>query len=251
MRLLYLDASGDPGWYPPDGRSPFQWYVIGGLVLEEGSWKGANDATTSLLGKYFGRTLPSARELRRTTLIAAAPPYDRLTPTKRWQLDGDVFALIKSLNPVLFAAAVDKVAHRAKYAHAIAPHIWGLQLVAPRFHKFLGRVDDHGMMVMDQEEARKDRKMMKLISDAKSRGIILQSGIAPDPFRTNSRLSRLVENVMFLRSEDSPLVQLADFCSHAIWSHFERGVSTRFNEIYPLFDKVGSNVYGLKVWSPR
>jgi hypothetical protein len=252
MQLLYLDASGDPGWCPPVGKSRTEWYILAGLSLNEEKWTVAHKSVDSLMQKYFGSRNISCRELRYSSLISASPPYDTLTDLERKSLADETFSLIRGLSPVLFASAIDKKAHRGKYGtNAIAPKIWALQLVAPRFDKFLARTGVKGIMIMDAEETRKDKKLRELVQEARKIGIVLQSSILPDPFRTDTKLPNLVESVMFVNSEDSPLIQLVDFCAHAIWNHFERKLSNRYNEIYHLFDAVGGTVYGLKVWSPQ
>jgi hypothetical protein len=252
MQLLYLDASGDPGWCPPHGKSATTWYVLAGLSLNEEKWTSAHQQVDSLMQSYFGSRNISCREFRYSSLIPAAPPYDTLTPAERRNLADDIFELIRGLSPILFASAIHKNSHREKYGlNAISPKIWSLQLIAPRFDKFLSRTGSKGIMIMDQEETRKDRKLRELIQEARKRGIVLQSSILPDPFRTDTKLPNLVESVMFVNSEDSPVIQLVDFCAHAVWNHFERNLSDRFNEIHHLFDSVGGSIYGLKVWQPQ
>ena len=250
MQLLYLDASGDPGWCPPVGKSTTRWYVLGGLALTEDKWSTAHEGVDKLIAKYFGSRDLSCRELRYSSLISAAPPYDSLTGLERKGLADETFNLILNLSPVLFSIPVDKLAHREKYGrNAISPKIWALQLIAPRFHKFLIRTDDRGIMIMDSEEKRKDRKLRELVKNARKMGIVLQA--TSDPFRTDTKLPNLIESVMFVDSDDSPLIQLVDFCSHAVWNHFERGLSDRFNQIHGLFDSAEGVVYGLRVWQPQ
>lgn len=249
MRLLYLDASGDPGWCPPDGNSRCRWYVLAGLVIGEAECRNADKRVSEVVEKYFDWTPPRPRELRCSSLLAGAKPFSELTEQERIELENDIFDLVLELGPTLFAAAIDKPAHKRKYgSNAISPKIWALQLIAPRFEKFLNRVNEHGMIIMDAEEMRRDKDLRKLIRDGKRFGIILQSNISPDPFRTDTTLPRVVESVMFMDSDESGIIQLADFCSHSIWKHFEKNTSHRFNQIYPLFDSVDEAVYGLKVW---
>ena len=107
------------------------------------------------------------------------------------------------------------------------------------------------MFIMDAEEAKKDAKLRQLITDARELGIVLQSAINPDPMRTDTKLPRVVESVMFVRSEHSIGLQLADFCGHAVWRHFERKQSDRFHQLEPLLAKDAlGNPVGLKKWPP-
>src|SRR6266705_1172975 len=102
MFLLYLDASGDPGWPPPIGKSANQYYVLGGLALEERAWSEADSKSKSVIAKHFPFGSPLPRELRYTSLIAGAPPFHRLKRIERKRLADEVFDLIASLEPTLF-----------------------------------------------------------------------------------------------------------------------------------------------------
>ncbi len=249
MHLLYLDASGDSGWPPPYGKSRTNWYVLSALSLEESLWKKADEGVRDVLTNHGLQWLTNFRELRLSTILAGATPYDKMGRTQRSKLIDDVFNLVLSLKPVLFYSAIDKAKHKSQYLDiALSPHVWALQLICPRFHKYLLRVDGYGILVMDPEETRKDAKLKELIKNAKQQGIVLKSSF--NPFLSDTQLPRLIESVLFVDSHDSPGIQLADFCSHAIWKYYERGMRYRYNQISKLLDSHGGNVYGSIVW-PR
>jgi len=248
MHLLYLDESGDPGWPKPFGRSRTNWFVLAGLSLEDTQWKTVNEKYVKIVRKYFGR-LCTDFDLKFSALASkrAVPPYDQLTGIQKLGLSNDIFDLVLTAKPVLFAIVVDKLKHKLQYGdNAHWPKILAFRFIAPRFHKFLERIDSYGIFVMDEEERKSDKKLKGLVRHAKEAGIVLQTPF--DPFRTDTHLKRIVESVLFVPSEDSPGIPLADFCSHAIWIHFERNLSKRFNQIKQLFDSHDGNVYGLKTW---
>lgn len=248
MNLLYLDESGDPGWPPPYGRSQTNWFVLTGLSLEENKWEETNTKYIRIVKEYFGRRTENF-DMKYSALKAGRHPYNQLEDIERNHLADEIFDLIVAVQPVLFAIVVDKLKHKQKYGdNARSPKILTLQFMAPRFHKYLERIDGLGMFVMDEEERKSDKKLKKLIQQARQTGIVLQTPF--DPFRTNTHLPKLVESIFFVPSEDSPGIPLADFCCHAIWIHFERGLHDRFNQIQHFFDHVGSTRYGLKIWAP-
>lgn len=247
MHLLYLDASGDPGWCPPHGRSRTKWYVLAGLSLEEKLWKQADQNITDVLAKHGLQWLTDFRELRLSTILAGAHPYETLDIARRRALVNDIFTLVVNLKPVLFYSAIDKVKHRTQYGvRAFSPHVWAFQLICPRFHKYLERIDGRGIFVMDPEETKHDAKLKELIKNARQQGIVLTSSF--NPYLSNTQLPRIIESVLFVQSQDSPGIQLADFCSHAIWKHYERSMSLRYKQIAGLLDTFSGTVYGSKVW---
>lgn len=251
MYFLYLDASGDPGWPPPGGKSKTNWYVLAGLCLEESKWIPARTAAKKVVEKYFPTPTPPPRELRYSSLRAGQKPYDTLTAANRGALADGVFAALRGLEPVIFAIAIDKRAHQARSGtRAFPPDSWAIQLLCPRFHRFLERKQAYGALMMDAEERRKDGRLWTTVERGRKSGIVIPAGPASPFVRSNTTLDRFVENVLFLKSDDSHLIQFADFCSGAVWTHFELGDSARFNELSPFFDGVGSTVYGLKKWPP-
>ena len=57
-------------------------------------------------------------------------------------------------------------------------------------------------------------------------------------YRTQDKLGCVIESIFFSDSQKSPVIQLTDFCSHSIFSHFQFNKSYRFDKIQPSFDKV-------------
>ena len=57
--------------------------------------------------------------------------------------------------------------------------------------------------------------------------------------RPLSRLEKILNGVLFTPSYGSPGVQLADFVAYATFSKFERNKSQRFEQVDPLWRRVG------------
>lgn len=248
MYFLYLDESGDPGWPSPYGRSLTTWFVLAGLALEDQQWKSINEEYTKIVRKHFGPAY-SSLDLKYSALTTnhPVPPYDGMSGLQKLQLADEIFNLIISAKPVLFAIAINKLEHKRKYGRAAHwPKLLAFRFMTPRFHKFLDRIDSYGIFVMDEEERKSDKKLKALVGQAREIGVVLQTPF--DPFRTNTHLKRIVESVLFVPSEDSPGIPLTDFCGHSIWIHFERGLDKRFNQIKHLFDGDKGVTYGLKIW---
>jgi len=159
--------------------------------------------------------------------------------------------LILEISPVLFGAAIDKtICVKELGEEAPSPKIAAIQLIAPRFDAFLRRLADNGMMSMDSEERRKDRKLKHVVASARKRRPFPDPSGSFSSFDNTDLLSNVIENVVFVDSEDSPLVQLADFCAYATWNHLEKGKSLRFGQISHLFDTCDDGS-GIVEWPPR
>lgn len=249
MYFLYLDASGDPGWPAPYGKSKRKWYVLAGLAIHQDHIPKMEKGVTSIREQYRKTKNIVLKELKYSYLVSAkSSPWDELESQERKDVADQVFKLIKSLCPTLFAIAINKASHHAKYNVPESPDSLAVRFIAPRFEKFLKRIDDKGVMVMDVCNQKIDKNVKNLISRAKRTGIVLQGMLNPDPFRTDTKLPSILESIFFSPSEDSGGIQLVDFCAYAIWKNFEEKKSRRFKEIYELFDSNQGVIYGLKIW---
>lgn len=232
---LYLDASGDPGWPKPFGKSPLKYYVMGGIALTPSSDHIAHVETDRILKKYIPdkqRRLfpPEKYELHYHPLSAGREIFNHLTHPQRLAMADEVFTLIDSLDPVLFASVVDK--ERLKRKHGISafhPTQYALRSIVDRFCMYLERVNEVGAVYLDEEEYKKDKSLRQMIHSFRRKGTAIR-GFFYRPSHVN-RLERILNAISFTPSEMSPGTQLADFISRTTWLHFERNKSRRFNQV--------------------
>ena len=249
MYLLYLDSSGDEGWPPPTGKSPTAFYCMLGMAIKPEQWRDIATKLDKLILKYFPEGRHRPKELHYSELIASKGPYRTLSSTERRSLADDVFELILEIKPTLFAVVIDKLAHYNKYVTPEPPRRIGISFIIPRFDKFLKRKEDVGCLVLDSEEYKKDKKIRYYIHQARRNGIIRIGTVFWDPFRTQSHFTNIIETCFFTPSELSPVIQLADFCSYATWSYYERKKGYRYNQILHLFDTEPTyGRVGIKIW---
>lgn len=255
MYLLYLDASGHSDFPPPYGKGKDTNYVLGGLAITDDKWDLAYKGLEEIRQPYFPSHPPLVPEVRYGDLINKRGLWNTLTEAQRKDFADKVFDLIKSLTPVLFVVKVDKPQHFLKYQYSSQgvepPRLLALRFMIPRFSKFLQRVHDRGMMIYDSETVRNDAPLRDFVFKGRFAGVVLETNPFYDstaPYRTQNKLEGILESIFFVNSRESPVMQLADFCSHAAWTHFERSKSDRFNEIRHLLDHDGGQVFGLKEW---
>lgn len=240
---LYLDESGDPGWRPPRGKSATKYFVLGGLALDAATENVAQNRVGDLLTRYLGAP-PAGEvyELRFSDLYARRGPYRSLTLAQAQQMEADVISLLLGLNPILFATAVDKDRHQAKYGlRAYHPKEMALAGTCHRFQMTLAAMSAFGSVTMDEEQFRKDARLRQMIHDSRQTGLIFR-GSSYQP-RYDGRPTRINGSVNFSPSELSTGIQLADFCAGVVWRKYERAEDARFNLIEPLFYRVGNRRY--------
>jgi hypothetical protein len=64
-------------------------------------------------------------------------------------------------------------------------------------------------------------------------------------------IDRIVETPLFVDSELTLMVQVADLCAYATRRFFENGETDLFDRIYPAFDRVGGKLVGLRHYTGR
>jgi hypothetical protein len=250
MKFLYLDAAGDPGYPAPYGRSNTKYYVLAGLSIDpEKDWVKCREKLSEIVRKHFPNKENSPKELHYSDLTSRRKPFDTLSDTGRKMMADEIFDLILELKPVLFAIVVDKLKHRQKYSSPERPNILAIRFMVPRFSRYLKRISDQGILVYDSEERNINKELRNFLFEARDIGVVIQP--AELLFYTQNYLDNLIETIFFVESHVSPVVQLADFCAHAIFLKYERGKTTRFNQIKNLFDSYQNVMYGLIEWPKR
>lgn len=239
---LYLDASGDPGWPVPYGKSPHNFYVLGGLVLTPEAEAIVKEEIQILIRTYI---LPSARtkELKYTPLIGGYAQFKHLQPVQRKELADKVFSLIDRVKPVIMATVIDKTRLKQKYGDcAYDPKVLAFQGIIARYSMNLKRCSTYGEIIMDDEEITKDNELQKYLGSLKTHGAIIR-GRSYNPF-CSERYEPLLNSLpLFSSSQESPGIQLADFVVKAVWMQYVKGTSYRFEQIRPFLSSANGKVF--------
>jgi hypothetical protein len=238
---LYLDASGDPGWYPPDGSSKEEWYVFGGLALFPQSDHKAHIEVEKIINKHIPsnmlETIPIHEfEINYSHIIYGKRMYKQIDGIIRKQIADNIFDLIIDLSPVLFATAINKKQLKKLYgSYAYNPKDLALRSIIHRFSIYLEREKLLGLLVVDEEDYLKDKQMQNMISYYRKYGITIR-GQNYRPIYENS-LNKILNTIHFTPSYLSPGIQLADVCARATFMHYARNKSNRFNQLGVLWDR--------------
>jgi hypothetical protein len=166
--------------------------------------------------------------------------YIHLTYDERMSILCDLAILIRQwLDCRLFAEAIEKKSYR--YGK---PYQQAFTMLVHRFESFLvnrGRhvnSDLRGMIIQDnnQTEAAKLTKLMRTLYAA----------------GTSWRdVEKIVETPLFVDSEFTEMIQLADLCAYATRRFFENNEDSLFNQIYQRFDRIGNSVVGIRHFTEK
>jgi len=179
---------------------------------------------------------PQFYELHYSDLIGGRGIFTHLSPPQRKAFSDEIFNLIVTLDPVLFATAVDKTGLKRRYGtNAHWPKSLGLRATIHRYSMYLNSKGLIGSVVLDEEESLKDRQLQSMAHEFRTEGAILR-GQSYQP-RYEDKLERVLNTITFAPSHMSPGIQLADFVSKAAFYHFERAKDNRYNQIANFWNK--------------
>lgn len=208
------------GQLPPDERRE--------ATLRE---RKADLAKASMRGRKAVKTL--ARNYRKTD------PYIHLTHQERMDAVRAVADTIGGWgDATLFADAQHKDAHDTSAPdERILDHAF--EQVVTRYHHWLGRLDaDVGIIVQDRNDTA--AKRLTALARRFHRG-----GTA------YSTIDRIVETPLFVDSQLTLMVQMADLCAYAVRRFFENGEEDLFDKVYPRFDRLNGTLVGLRHYTGR
>ena len=269
LYICYLDESGTPD---PDANSSH--FVLLGLAIPAATWKAKDLEVAAIKGQYglqseevhtawMARDYPEQARIpnfdqlsweeRRNAVLGvralnlARPrkvkqqrsllknyrktePYVHLTRQERLDCLDELARLVGSWRDArIFAEAQDKV-----HAPGVPSFDIAFEQIVTRFNTYLKKVGPlQGLMVQDNNEtvARRFTKMMRRFY---SDGTIW------------AEIDCIIETPLFVDSNLTSMVQLADLCAYATRRFFERGEQALLSKFYRRFDRHQKRLVGLR-----
>lgn len=268
MYICYLDESGSP-----EITAQTTHFILLGLAIPADTWK-AKDGQVSTIKAGYGlenaevhtawmaRDYPEQarvpafdqldRESRRKAVLGVramnlARPmknskaksllksyreteaYVHLTRRERRACLLALASLISSWKDArLFAEAQDKQRVQPQDPFSVA-----FEQVVTRFNTYLGKFDRNGIMVQDNNKTVASR-LTHTMRRFHREGTLFTT------------VDKIIETPLFVDSQLTEMVQLADLCAYATRRYFERGEKDLFTPIYKTFDRQAGRLVGLR-----
>ena len=275
MQLCYIDESGTP-----DVPGNTSHYVLAGLSVPDQFWKQHHSQLERIKSFYVledaeihvawmmrpyveQRSIPSfesmAYERRRSEVrkrrnaellrlqrvnrkgykqtrknYKKTEAYVHLTLDERRQAVTDIAQLVSGWGVVrLFAECIDKL-HFDPTITNTTVHEQAFEQVVSRFERYLqNRQSDYGLLIHDNNQtvAKKHTELMK---EFLKKGTLW------------TRVEHVIETPMFVDSQLTSMVQLADLCAYAIRRYLENSEETLFDLVFQRADRVGATSVGVR-----
>lgn len=275
MHLCYIDESGTSDI--PGNTSHF---VLAGLSIPDGYWK-QHDRQVEAIKRVYGlggaeihvawlmRPYPEqkgipqfatlSRPARRQQVESArkaellrlqrvninqyrqtrknykkTDSYIHLTSDERRQLVNDLATLISQWGTArLFAECIDKV-HFDPVRARTSIDAQAFEQIVSRFEQYLQNIqEDFGLLIHDNNEtvAKKHTEMMKQFFQ---KGTLWTS------------VEHIIETPMFVDSQLTGMIQLADICSYALRRYLENNESELFDLVFQRADRINATTVGVR-----
>ena len=138
----------------------------------------------------------------------------------------------------LFAECIDKIHFDPQRAQSPVDE-QAFEQVISRFEQYLQNTDDtngqrnYGLIVHDNNET-VEKKHTQLMREFQRKGTLW------------TRIERIIETPLFVDSQLTSMVQIADLCSYSLRRFVENGETTLFNKIYTRADRNRRRVVGVR-----
>ena len=275
MHLCYIDESGTP-----DVPGNTSHYVLAGLSVPDEYWKSHHTQLERIKRNYglendeihvawMMRAYLEQRQINDFELMNAArrrsevrkkrtaellrlqkidnkrykqtkknykktEAYVHLTHDERRQAVTDIAQLISDWGVVrLFAECIDKV-HFDPFLANTTVHEQAFEQVVSRFEIYLQNIrSGYGLLVHDNNQtvAKRHTELMKTF---------LRKGTLW------TRVEHVIETPMFVDSQLTSMVQLADLCAYSLRRYLENSETELFNLVFKRADRVGDTSVGVR-----
>ena len=233
MYIIYLDESGDSnGWSNHQDN-----FVIGGIAIHEGQIRRFSEALDDIQPRFFPEiSVPIKFHAVDINGRGNGRFRNDLKENQRLQMMNDIYDVIANADypdAVLFATVID-ISSVNNSDQALRDTF---EDITQRVNTFLVRMNrtgnpQKGMLIIDGNQST-EQKFRSLISEFRNRGT--QYGY----------LGNIVDIPYFSQSEDTRLLQLADFCAYAVFRYYERGDDQYLNKIIHRFDRRSRDYQGV------
>ncbi len=160
--------------------------------------------------------------------------YVHLTHNERRRAVTDIARLISDWGVVrLFAECIDKV-HFDPFLANTTVHEQAFEQVVSRFELYLQNTrSDYGLLVHDNNQtvAKRHTELMKTF---------LRKGTLW------TRIEHVIETPMFVDSQLTSMVQLADLCAYSLRRYLENSETELFDLVFKRADRVGDTSVGVR-----
>lgn len=240
MYLIFLDGSGNTGADLSHPTSTIHYLL--GLAIPGNKARRLEDDASRILERAFGTACrqpgfecKGSDLYRGEGVCSAMPPKDRIA------LYGELVQLLAAHDVSVIWHGIDKPRLAARYRRPMHPHKLAFLYFAEDVERFLRAHRAYGLLVSDEEKS-VEQQVIEDLPRYKELGTAFGY--------QSLDLTRVVDNVHWVRSHDSRLLQLADACAYLCQRYHrdQQKTSASAREIQRLWGIVAPRVWKGRIW---
>jgi hypothetical protein len=221
LYFFYIDESGSPnGWQTQNH------FVLGGVAIHEGQVLGLANKLDEIQTAYFGE-LNIPIEFHAGDMKTGNKRWHSIPEKDREKMMADVYDVMANA-PFPTLVSFGTALHISKAENSETDNLKiAFQDVCLKFNHFLVKMHksgntNKGLLIID--DAHK-KQFQDLIYTFRREGV---KGVP---------IYNIVDIPYFSASQDTRMLQLADFCVYAIYRYYEKDDSSYLDKIMPRFDR--------------
>ena len=221
MYFFYIDESGSPnGWQTQNH------FVMGGVAIHEGQVSGLTNKLDEIQTTYFGE-LNVPIEFHAGDMKTGNKRWHSVPEATREKMMMDVYDVIANAQfPTLIAFGTAQHISKAENSETVNLKIT-FQDICLRFNHFLIKAHkagntNKGLLIIDEAHKKQFKDLINAFRKEGVRGVPIHN---------------IVDIPYFSASQDTRMLQLADFCVYAVYRYYEKNDATYLNKILPRFDR--------------
>jgi hypothetical protein len=240
MYLIYMDGTGNTGARLDHPTSTVH-YIVGLAIPGDSARALENDVTLVLRPRFGDRVDEPGFECKGSDMYRGEGPCARMPPGERVRLYGELLALLPDHDVRLIWRGIRKPELARRYVTPIHPHTLAFLYFVEEVERFLRHRKEFGLLISDEEKS-VEQQVIEDLPRYKDLGT--NFGWKPLP------LTRIVDNVHWIRSHDSRLLQLADNCTFLCQRIQRDAGKTTLNAlaVQELWKIVGGQVHSGVLW---
>ncbi len=209
--------------------------------MHEGQWRSLTTALDNLQQQYFPFS-GSNVEFHASVLRSGRGIYRNMPEAQRTKLMNEIYQIIGDARLTIFASIVEKQSFMYKYSGRVDPYDGAFEGLCTMFNFFLRNVQRkvgnvlRGIVVFDEARPSLSKQIRALLAQFQAGGTRWAT------------MTNLIETAFFFDSRNSRIMQIADFCSYAVFRWYEAGDDTYLKKIKRRFDRKGQKIHGLKCY---
>ena len=212
------------------------------LAVDSRSARAMEDAVTAVLARRFGEASRARGfECKGSDLYRGEGPCAALPPAERVSIYAELMGLLERYGGELIWVAIDKPRLAAKYSTPMHPHKLAFIYLVEAVERFLRSRREAGLLVSD-EEKEVEQQVIEDLSRYKETGTSFG--------HTTLDLRCIVDNVHWVKSHNSRLLQLCDCCAYLCQRyHRDRSKTTATaRAVQELWEGVAGRVWRGRIW---